>query len=198
MDRGWYVRFSVVLASIVLAWCALWPSLEQWGVHSPGFIKSAFSGRLSPGLDIRGGLRLMYEVEVDEYVRDTRDRRSEQLLRKLGVKLGVLTEAEAASPPPEKLADAPQPRSRRAPRRDRDPPDVPERSGSRQAVARLAQGELRRPPSRSPRVVGEHRRAASSRGADRSPSRHRRGSGRAHDQRAYRHDGRPRGERLGS
>ena len=108
MDRGWYLRFSTVLASTLLAWCALWPSLDRW-VPAPAFIKSTFSGRLSPGLDIRGGLRLMYEVEVDEYIRDTRDRRAEQLQRKVGVKLGVLTEEEAASPTEEKLV---QPRAR--------------------------------------------------------------------------------------
>jgi preprotein translocase subunit SecD len=65
MDRGWYLRFSAVLAAAVLAWLALWPSLHQW-VPAPEWVRSVFPGRISPGLDIRGGLRLMYEVEVDD------------------------------------------------------------------------------------------------------------------------------------
>ncbi|UCF47618.1 MAG: protein translocase subunit SecD, partial [Myxococcales bacterium] len=57
-------------------------------------IEELFSGRISPGLDIRGGLRLMYEVEVDEYIRDRRDRLAEQVQRQCGVLIGVVPEEE--------------------------------------------------------------------------------------------------------
>ncbi len=95
MERGWYLRFSVVVISAILGWFALWPSLDDVlppSVHAPGWVREVFSGRISPGLDIRGGLRLMYEVEVDEYVRDQRDRKAERLLRQLGVLLDIYEE----------------------------------------------------------------------------------------------------------
>lgn len=83
MDKGWYVRFLFVVATIVGAWLVLWPTLDKW-VPAPPRVKTMFERKISPGLDIRGGLRLMYEVEVDEAVRDRRDLRADQLSRTLG------------------------------------------------------------------------------------------------------------------
>ena len=57
-------------------------------------VKQTFAGRLSPGLDIKGGLRLMYEVEVDEAVRDRRDLRADQLQREVGQALGLIPKDE--------------------------------------------------------------------------------------------------------
>jgi len=93
MDRGWYLRFTVVAVAVVLAWLALWPSLDTW-VPAPDWVKTTFAGRISPGLDIKGGLRLMYEVEVERAIEDRRDRLAEQLLRRLGERLGILEEGE--------------------------------------------------------------------------------------------------------
>ncbi len=93
MDRAWYVRFLVVCGLVVFGWFALWPSLETW-VPAPAAVKSFVKSRISPGLDIRGGLRLMYEVEVDEAVRDRRDTRAEQLVNRLGEKLEEVSEGE--------------------------------------------------------------------------------------------------------
>ena len=93
MDRGWYVRFTVVAALVVAALLALWPSVDQW-VPAPTWVKETFSGRISPGLDIKGGLRLMYEVQVDEAITKRRDRLSENLLRMMGERIGVLEEGQ--------------------------------------------------------------------------------------------------------
>jgi len=103
MDRAWYFRFSLFLTAIALGWLALWPSIDRW-VPAPDIVKEYFSGRISPGLDIQGGLRLMYEVDTDRYITTQRDRAAHRLLRLIGVELGVLTEDEADAPPPEKLA----------------------------------------------------------------------------------------------
>jgi preprotein translocase subunit SecD len=93
MDRGWYVRFVFVLSSVVGAWFILWPSIDKW-VPAPARVKTVIERRISPGLDIRGGLRLMYEVEVDEAVRDRRDLRSDQFVRELGQRFGVIKKDE--------------------------------------------------------------------------------------------------------
>ncbi|MBN1653589.1 MAG: protein translocase subunit SecD [Deltaproteobacteria bacterium] len=94
MDRGWYLRVVFVLGLAVFVWFVLWPSLDRW-VPAPAYLKKINARRISPGLDIRGGLRLMYEVEVDEAVRDRRDTRADQLLVAIGEKIGVIPEGEA-------------------------------------------------------------------------------------------------------
>jgi preprotein translocase subunit SecD len=89
MDKGWYFRFSVMVSVTVLGWLTLWPSLHTW-IPAPAPIREFFTGRISPGLDIRGGLRLTYDVAVDEAVRDRRSLRGDQLMRELGERVGVV------------------------------------------------------------------------------------------------------------
>ncbi|MBW2462387.1 MAG: hypothetical protein JRH11_12135, partial [Deltaproteobacteria bacterium] len=93
MDRGWYVRFVVVVGLVAAALLALWPSVHAW-FPAPAWVQEQFTGRISPGLDIRGGLRLVYEVEVDEAVRYRRDREADRLIRRVGVLLELIEEDE--------------------------------------------------------------------------------------------------------
>jgi len=94
MDRGWYFRLAIVVGSAVLGFLALWPSIDRW-LPCPDIVKENFDNQINPGLDIKGGLRLMYEVEVDEYIRDRRDRLAEQVQRQCGVLIGVVSQEEA-------------------------------------------------------------------------------------------------------
>ena len=89
MDRGWYLRLGIVVACCVAAWFALWPSLGAW-VPAPSWVKHTFPGRIAPGLDIQGGLRLMYEVEVDVAISDRRGRVVPQIEERLGRDLGTI------------------------------------------------------------------------------------------------------------
>jgi preprotein translocase subunit SecD len=82
---------AIVVGSSVLGFLALWPSLDRW-LPCPEIVKETFDNRINPGLDIKGGLRLMYEVEVDEYIRDRRDRLAEQVQRQCGVLIGLVPE----------------------------------------------------------------------------------------------------------
>ena len=91
MDRGWYVRFTIMVVLVIAAWFAVWPNLDHW-IPAPAWVKRTFPGRINPGLDMQGGLRLMYEVEVDEAIRDKRDSLAEQLLVGLCEKFGVSEE----------------------------------------------------------------------------------------------------------
>lgn len=102
MERAWYVRFVFVVALVVSAWLVLWPSIHSW-VPAPEPLREFVLRRISPGLDIQGGLRLMYEVEVDEAIRDRRDLRADQLTREIGVSLGIVPEDE--TPTREQLAE---------------------------------------------------------------------------------------------
>src|SRR5215510_16167680 len=89
MEKSWYFRFAVMLVVVAAGWLVLWPSLDAW-IPAPAPIRKFVHQRLSPGLDIRGGLRLSYDVEVDEAVRDRRNLRGDDLVRELGERLGVV------------------------------------------------------------------------------------------------------------
>jgi preprotein translocase subunit SecD len=107
MDRGWYFRLAIVVGSSLLGFLALWPSVDRW-LPCPDIVKETFDNRINPGLDIKGGLRLMYEVEVDEYIRDRRDRLAEQVQRQCGVLIGVVPEEEVDDIDKAKLAEIQQ------------------------------------------------------------------------------------------
>ena len=107
MDRGWYFRLAIVVGSSVLGFLALWPSVDRW-LPCPDIVKEVFDNQINPGLDIKGGLRLMYEVEVDEYIRDRRDRLAEQVQRQCGVLIGVVPEEEIDDIDNPKLAEIQQ------------------------------------------------------------------------------------------
>jgi len=93
MDRGFYLRLSLVTALVAGAALIIWPSLDAW-LPAPTWVKQHFSNRIAPGLDIQGGLRLTYEVEVDEAISDRRDRLAEDLADRLGVAFGLFKAEE--------------------------------------------------------------------------------------------------------
>jgi preprotein translocase subunit SecD len=93
MQRGWYARLVLILAVAVGAWTVLWPSLEQW-VPTPKAITKFVTAKMSLGLDIRGGMRLTYDVDIAAAVRDRRDLRADEIQRELGEKLGIIPKGE--------------------------------------------------------------------------------------------------------
>jgi protein-export membrane protein SecD len=95
MDRGWYIRFAAVALSVTLAWFAFWPSIDSW-IPCPSWVKDTFASRIAPGLDIQGGLRLTYEVDIEAAIRKKRDLIADQMLPAIGVQLGVVDEDQAA------------------------------------------------------------------------------------------------------
>lgn len=96
MDRGWYIRLSVVLGAILAAWFVLWPTFDRLGwVRAPQWVTNNLETHIMPGLDIQGGLRLMYTVDMDAAIEDRMQARAQQLLRRLGEKLDIVEEGEA-------------------------------------------------------------------------------------------------------
>ena len=96
MDRGWYVRLSLMLAVVVGGWFVLWPSLHAWA-PAPAWVREHFDRHIAMGLDIQGGMQLQYEVEVEEAVIDRRDLRQGQILERLCQRFGECDEAEPMS-----------------------------------------------------------------------------------------------------
>ncbi|MCZ7683881.1 MAG: LysM peptidoglycan-binding domain-containing protein [Sandaracinaceae bacterium] len=61
----------------------------------PRWILDHIDRRITPGLDIQGGLRMMYTVDMDAAVEDRRNARAQQILRRLGEKMDIIEEDEA-------------------------------------------------------------------------------------------------------
>jgi preprotein translocase subunit SecD len=82
IDGNWRMRAGGVLAITALAAVSLWPSLETMSggrVPCPAYVKDRVTFRLVAGLDLRGGLRLVYNVDVNEALKDRRDRHYEDM-----------------------------------------------------------------------------------------------------------------------
>src|SRR5690606_37730596 len=76
MDAGWRARTGLVVAVTLVAGLVLWPSLSSMTeglVPCPQWVKDRVEARLVAGLDLRGGLRLVYNVDVEEAIKDKRD-----------------------------------------------------------------------------------------------------------------------------
>jgi preprotein translocase subunit SecD len=92
VDLNWRMRFSTVMTTGALAFLSLWPSLDIMTggkFPCPKYIEDHVSFRLVAGLDLRGGLRLVYTVDVSEAIRDKRDRYYEDMQVELAKIFGL-------------------------------------------------------------------------------------------------------------
>ncbi len=86
IDIGWRARAGLVLGVVGIAFMALWPSMDAMSnglIPCPEWVEQRVPARLVAGLDLRGGLRLVYSVDVDEAIRDKRDRYYEDMRSEL-------------------------------------------------------------------------------------------------------------------
>jgi preprotein translocase subunit SecD len=92
VDLSWRARFGLVLGIAILAFMSLWPTLERLSggrLPCPSYVEDRVSFRLVAGLDLRGGLRLVYTVDVDEAIKDKRDRYYEDMRAELSRLFGL-------------------------------------------------------------------------------------------------------------
>jgi len=89
MERAWWWKAALYGLVTVMAVLYLIPTVVPED-KQPGFIKSHFQKKIQLGLDLQGGLHLVYEVNVDKAVSDKVDRLSsdieDRLQRDKGVK----------------------------------------------------------------------------------------------------------------
>jgi preprotein translocase subunit SecD len=88
MERGWWWKAALYGVITVLAVLYLIPTLVP-EEKQPGFIKAHFQKRIQLGLDLQGGLHLVYEVNVDKAVSDKVDRLSSDIEDRLHRDKGV-------------------------------------------------------------------------------------------------------------
>src|SRR4051812_6988420 len=86
IDGGWRMRVGLAVSSLVLGFVCLWPTLDGWTggkARCPAYVKDNVTFQIAPGLDLRGGLRLVYTVEVEEAIRDKRDHIADEMRQEL-------------------------------------------------------------------------------------------------------------------
>jgi len=98
MTRGFYWRLWTVILVALAAWTIIWPSIPR---IAPPWITRLVSARMNLGLDIRGGARLSYDVQIGMAVAQRRDHAIEgirdQLARDLNLHRGTGRLTEEAS-----------------------------------------------------------------------------------------------------
>jgi preprotein translocase subunit SecD len=99
MDLGWRMRFALTACSCLLGFLVLWPTLPNWTslIKCPAYIQDHVGFRLVAGLDLRGGLRLVYTVDVDEAIKDKRDHYYEDMRLEASKVYGLHTGDELPS-----------------------------------------------------------------------------------------------------
>jgi preprotein translocase subunit SecD len=93
IDLAWRLRFSLAASVAGLAFLALWPTLPGLTggkIPCPAYIQEHVAFRLVAGLDLRGGLRLVYAVDVDAAIKDKRDGYYEEVRREAAKVLEVV------------------------------------------------------------------------------------------------------------
>lgn len=95
MDSAWRMKVGFVVATFVAAVIALWPTANAFTrvdpndeksaalVPIPEYIRKGIGFTIVKGLDLQGGLRLVYTVEVEEAIRDKRDKFADEMRQEL-------------------------------------------------------------------------------------------------------------------
>jgi preprotein translocase subunit SecD len=76
MDANWRFKVGFVVCVLMTTGLVLWPSADgmtEGKLKCPQYVRDRITFGIAPGLDLRGGMRLVYTVEVDEAIRDKRD-----------------------------------------------------------------------------------------------------------------------------
>ena len=91
IDLNWRTRTGLVGSLAVLAFLSLWPTLNNMSAGrfpTPQYIMDNVRSRLVAGLDLRGGIRLVYNVDVSEAIQDKRDAYAESMRAELAQSFG--------------------------------------------------------------------------------------------------------------
>jgi preprotein translocase subunit SecD len=86
MDRDWYSRVGLYALITLAAVVILVPTFAGWmGKEDrlPPIVRKYIQQKINLGLDLQGGLHLVYEVEVDKAVADKADRLASDIEEKL-------------------------------------------------------------------------------------------------------------------
>ncbi len=92
MDPIWRFKVGFVTCVLLTTGLVLWPSVDsitEGKVKCPQYVRDRITFGIAPGLDLRGGMRLVYTVEVDEAIRDKRDNFANDMRQELATIFGI-------------------------------------------------------------------------------------------------------------
>ncbi|MBX3202833.1 MAG: protein translocase subunit SecD [Labilithrix sp.] len=113
MDSAWRIKVGFVAAIFFGSIVALLPTFEDLsrtkdGVarfHCPDYVRDNITFGVVKGLDLQGGLRLVYTVEVEEALRDKRDKFADEMRQELATGYQIHTGEGLLKQPELKLLD---------------------------------------------------------------------------------------------
>jgi preprotein translocase subunit SecD len=99
MDSAWRVKVGFVVAVFGGSVVALLPTFEDLShdknghprFHCPTYVRDHITFGVVKGLDLQGGLRLVYTVEVEEALRDKRDKFADDMRQDLATSYKIHT-----------------------------------------------------------------------------------------------------------
>lgn len=92
MDGAWRTKVGFVVAVFFGSLIVLWPTFEGMSdgrIKCPAYVKDRITFGIVKGLDLQGGLRLVYTVEVEEAIRDKRDKFADEMRHELAVAMKI-------------------------------------------------------------------------------------------------------------
>jgi len=93
MERSWWWKAALFGAAIILAGLYLVPTVVTDEAKLPGLFQKYFKKRIQLGLDLKGGLHLVYTVNIEKAVASKVDRLAndvEDALKKKGADVSVV------------------------------------------------------------------------------------------------------------
>ena len=88
LDGPWRFKTGLAIVVALTGGIILWPTVNRMSdgrVKCPSYLKDNISFGIVQGLDLQGGMRLVYTVEVEEAIRDKRDRFADEMRHELAV-----------------------------------------------------------------------------------------------------------------
>src|SRR5688572_22670350 len=92
IDISWRLRAGITAMLCALGFVVMWPTLSRatdGKLPLPAYVRDHVNFRLVSGLDLRGGLRLVYTVDVDEAIKDKRDNYFDDMRREAAKVFGL-------------------------------------------------------------------------------------------------------------
>jgi preprotein translocase subunit SecD len=94
LDGAWRFRLGLAVVLFLGSNVALWPTFESLSsgrIKCPSYVKDRIKFGIAKGLDLQGGVRLVYTVQVDDAIRDKRNRFADEMRQQLAQSFAIHT-----------------------------------------------------------------------------------------------------------
>ena len=88
LDAAWRLKVGFVASTFLFAFVSLWPTLNglsRGKIPCPTYVQDRIHFGIVKGLDLQGGARFVYTVEVEDAIRDKRDHYADEIRKDLAI-----------------------------------------------------------------------------------------------------------------